>query len=213
MHILTIEQFRRAVPLCQSPDGWVTPLNDAMLMHGISDDLDYMVEFLAQCAHETLSFNRLEEDLNYSAERLMKVWPRRFHNLTIASKYAGRPYELAEFVYGGRLGNSRPGDGWKYRGRGMPMVTGLGNYKLVSKRLNDPEIMLCPDRLRTKRIAAMAGAVWWTSNPALNQLADDRLDDDDFADFVSITRIVNGGTQGLADRSRFRDAFKAALLA
>lgn len=211
MHILTADQLRRAVPLCQSPEAWALPLNDAMLMYGLSDDVDVMVEYLAQAAHETLSFNRLEENLSYNAERLMKVWPKRFPNLTVASQYAGKPYALAEFVYGGRLGNSRTGDGWMYRGRGIPMVTGYANYKLVSKRLNDPEIMLCPDRLQTKRIAAMAGAAWWAENPRLSQLADDRLDDDDHADFVSITRIVNGGTEGLAGRSRFRDAFRAAL--
>lgn len=212
MHILTIEQFRRAVPKCITPDKWVAPLNDAMLMYGIADDVDYMVEFLAQAAHETLSFNRLEENLMYSAERLMKVWPKRFPNLTIASQYAGKPHALADFVYGGRMGNVGPNDGWLYRGRGIPMVTGLANYKLVAKRLNDPSIILCPDRLCMRSVAAMAGAAWWSSNPDLNALAQDLPGDDDHADFVSITRIVNGGTEGLAQREAFRDGFKKTLL-
>lgn len=212
MHILTAEQLRRAVPKCTNPAGWVDPLNNAMLVYGIAFDLDFMVEFLAQCAHETADFNRLEENLNYSPERLMKVWPKRFPNLTVASQYAGKPHMLADFVYGGRMGNNTTGDGWLYRGRGMPMVTGKANYAKVARMLNDPDIMKCPEKLCTKVTAAMAGAAWWSSNPTLNALADDQPGDDDHADFVAITRIVNGGTEGMADRSRLRDAFKKVLL-
>lgn len=212
MHILTADQLRRAAPKCTAPDAWVRPLNDAMLIYGIAADLDYMVEFLAQAAHETVSFNRLEENLNYSAERLMAVWPKRFPTLASAVPYAGKPHALADYVYGGRMGNNTSGDGWKYRGRGIPMVTGLDNYRLVAKRLNDPAILLCPDRLCTKATAAMAGAAWWAENPKLNMLADDTATDDDYADFVSITRLVNGGKEGLGQRAAFRAAFKTALL-
>lgn len=212
MHIITAEQFARAVPKCTDPAKWVEPLNDAMLLYGISMDADFMVEFLAQCAHETASFNRLEENLRYSAERLMQVWPKRFPTLAVASQYAGNPHKLADFVYGGRMGNRGPNDGWNYRGRGMPMVTGLDNYKLVARLLNDPDIIKCPDKLCTKKTAALAGAAWWSSNPKLNALADDQPGDDDYADFVSITKIVNGGTEGLKERAAFRAAFKAQLL-
>jgi putative chitinase len=211
MHILTADQLRKAAPFCKDPADWVGPLNDAMLLYGISMDPDFMVEFLAQCAHETCSFNRLEENLMYSAEQLMKVWPKRFPTLAVATQYASKPHALADFVYGGRMGNVKTGDGWKYRGRGMPMVTGYDNYKLVAKRLNDADIMFCPDKLCTRKTAALAGAAWWAANPQLNQLADDQIGDDDVADFVSITRIVNGGTEGLASRAKFRAAFKTAL--
>jgi putative chitinase len=221
MHVITAEQLRRAVPKCTNPVGWVEPLNNAMLVYGIAFDLDYMVEFLAQCAHETADFNRLEESLNYSAERMAAVWPRRFavdptakvkEPNALARQLAHKPHLLADTVYGGRMGNDADGDGWRYRGRGMPMITGKDNYRRVAKMLNDPIIVLCPDRLCTKVTAAMAGAAWWSSNPKLNALADDQPGDDDHADFVSITKIVNGGTEGLADRSRLRDAFKKALL-
>lgn len=206
MHILTVEQLKRAVPSCSAPAAWVSPLNDAMLLHGIAADVDVMVEFLAQAAHETLSFNRLEESLNYSAERLMEVWPARFPNLAAAVKFARRPHDLAEHVYGGRMGN-RPegsGDGWTYRGRGIPMVTGLAGYTLVSERLGDPLIVRCPDRLCTKAIAAMAGASWWEAHPQLRAMADAH-------DVVSITRVVNGGTEGLKQRREFSNAFRACL--
>lgn len=211
MHVITAAQLRLAVPKCTAPDTWVDPLNNAMLIYGISDDLDYMVEFLAQAAHETMNFNRLEENLLYSAERLMAVWPKRFPTLAIAAQYAGAPHKLADFVYGGRMGNVTAGDGWKYRGRGIPMVTGLDNYRLVAKRLNDPAILLCPDKLCTKVTAAMAGAAWWTSDVRLNKLADDTATDDDEADFVSITQIVQGGKEGIAARRYLRDCFKAVL--
>lgn len=211
MHVITQDQLRAAVPLCQRPIMWVRHLNDAMLLYGIAEDLDYMVEFLAQCAHETMSFNRLEESLNFGAQRLMQVWPKRFPTLDSAEPYTHKPDALANFVYGGRMGNVEPGDGWKYRGRGMPMITGRDNYRRAAALLNDPAIVLFPDRLTLPHVAAMAGAAWWSSNPKLNALANDTTTDDDYADFVSVTRIVNGGIEGLASRAKFRDAFKSAL--
>lgn len=212
MNVITPDQLRKAAPKCTNPDAWVRPLNDAMLIYGIADDVDFMVEFLAQCAHETLSFNRLEENLSYSAERLMAVWPKRFPTLTIASQYAMAPHKLANFVYGGRMGNRNEYDGWNYRGRGMPMITGLDNYRMVGRLLNDPDIVRCPDKLCTKVTAAMAGAAWWAANPKLNALAQDQPGDDDHADFVAITKIVNGGTEGLKERAAFRAAFTAQLV-
>jgi putative chitinase len=220
MHVITAEQLKKAVPLCKNPAGWVDHLNNAMLIYGIADDLDYMVEFLAQGAHESQSFNRLEENLNYSAERLAQVWPSRFAidpkaktktPNALAGQLAGKPHALADSVYGGRMGNKRPMDGWLFRGRGIHMVTGYDNYVKVSRMLNDPEIVRCPERLCTKKTAAMASAAYWASDPRLNKLADDTPTDDDYADFVSISRIVNGGEIGLAARYGFRMAFKAAL--
>jgi putative chitinase len=212
MHVITADQLHRAVPACAAPAAWADPLNNAMLLYGLSFDTDYMVEFLAQFFHETQNGNRLEEQLNYSAERLMVVWPSRFPNLTVASKYAARPHELAEYVYGGRMGN-RPegsGDGWNYRGRAAG-VTGRNNYTKVAKLLNDPLILSCPDRLQTKPVAAMASAAFWASNPKFNELAQDTATDDDYADFVNITRLWNGGTVGLTERAKLRAAFKAVL--
>lgn len=211
MHVITPDQLRAAVPRCNDPAGWVRHLNDAMLVYGISEDADYMTEFLAQCAHESMSFNRLEESLHFNAIRLTQVWPRRFPTIESAIPYAYNPDALANLVYGGRMGNAGPDDGWKYRGRGMLMITGLDNYTRVAKLLNDPMIVSFPHKMTDRATAAMAAAAWWSSNPKLNALADDTATDDDHADFVSITRIVNGGTEGLASRAAFRAAFKSAL--
>ena len=108
-------------------------------------------------------------------------------------------------------GSVETGDGWRYRGRGVGMITGKKNYELVAKRLGDPSILSCPDKLCTKDVAARAFAAWWASDRRLNALAFDRLDDDDEADFISISTIVNGGTVGLEERRKLRDAFKVVL--
>lgn len=213
MYVITAEQLRKAAPTCTDPVNWVRALNGAAAEFGIADDGDVYAEWLAQAAHESAEFTRLEECLNYTAERLMAVWPKRFPSLTVAAPYARAPHKLADFVYSNRMGNGPPesGDGWKYRGRGVGMVTGKKNYELVAKRLNDPSILSCPDRLCTKDTAARAFAAWWSSDKRLNALALDRLDDDDEADFISISTIVNGGDEGLAKRRKYRDAFKAAM--
>lgn len=212
MHVITVDQLTRAVPLCRDPAAWTDPLNQAMLIYGISDDTDCMVEWLAQCAHESSSFNRLAESLSYTPERLMAVWPKRFPTLAVASQYAGKPQALAEYVYGGRNGNTKPGDGWNYRGRGLGMITFADNYTLVGRMINDPLLVKCPDRLCTKSTAALASAAFWAHDPKLAQLAADTPTDDDYADFVSISKLWNGGTVGLAERAKFRAAFKASLL-
>lgn len=212
MYVITADQLRKAVPACRTPDTWVSPLNDAMLQYGISDRLDVVVEFLAQFFHETQNGNRLEENLNYSPERLMAVWPSRFRDLATATKYAGKPHALAEHVYGGRMGN-RPegsGDGWAYRGRAAG-ITGRDNYARVAKALNTPAILTCPDMLCTRVWAAKASAQFWQAHPKLTEWAIDTPTDDDYADFVSITKLINGGDIGLKERAKLRDGFKAAL--
>lgn len=213
MHVITAEQLRKAVPSCTDPVNWVRSLNAAAVEFGVADDGAVFAEWLAQAAHESDGFNRLEECLNYTAERLVAVWPKRFPSVTVAAQYARAPHKLADFVYSNRMGNGpvESGDGWRYRGRGVGMITGRKNYELVSKLLNDPSILTCPDRLCTKDTAARAFAAWWQSDRRLNALAMDRFDDDDEADFVSISTIVNGGTTGLEARRKLRDAFKAIM--
>lgn len=213
MIVITAEQLRKAVPKCADPISWVRALNGAATEFGISDFRAVYIEWLTQAAHESDSFTRLEENLNFTAERLIQVWPKRFPSLTVAAPYARAPHKLADFVYSNRMGNGpiESGDGWLYRGRGVGMVTGKSNYALVAKRLNDSSILTCPDKLCTKDTAARAFAAWWSSDRRLNALAYDRFDDDDEADFVSISTIVNGGTIGLEARRKLRDAFKAAM--
>lgn len=211
MNVITSAQLQHVAPLCMNPAEWAAQLNNAMLLYGIANDANEMAEFLTQCAHESLQFTRLEENLSYSADRLMQVWPARFPTLASAEPYARAPHQLANFVYGGRMGNTAPADGWNYRGGGIIMITGKANYAAVGKAIGDPTLVLCPERLRTRATATVAAAAWWNDHPKLRELSKDLSNDDDYADFVSITRIVNGSGNGLADRARFRASFRSVL--
>ena len=87
--------------------------------------------FLAQIGHESGGLRITEENLNYSAQRMMQVWPSRFPNLASTNGLAQNPQALANKVYGGRLGNTGPNDGWNYRGRGFIQITGKDGYREV----------------------------------------------------------------------------------
>lgn len=91
--------------------------------------LAHLAAILAEAHHETGGqFQPVSENLNYSAKRLTEVWPSRFPTLAAAAPYGNNPQKLANKVYGGRLGNTGPNDGWLYRGRGMAQITGKTNY-------------------------------------------------------------------------------------
>jgi putative chitinase len=213
MFVISTQQLSAAVPKCTNPDRWADAVNNAALMFGIAADRSELIEWLTQCAHESENFNRLEENLSYTAERLVQVWPKRFPSLTVANNYARSPHKLADFVYADRMGNGpeHTGDGWRWRGRGLIMVTGRANYLRMQKLLGYTDLMACPDKLCTRDGAAMSAAAYWSSNPRLRALAKDEPTDNDYADFVSITRIVNGGAAGLAERAALREAFKRAV--
>lgn len=149
--------------------------------------------FLGQIYHESVGLTRFEENLNYSAERLMAVWPSRFKTLDIAKQYAKQPQKLANYVYANRMGNGsvESGDGYRYRGRSPIHLTGKGNYIAVSKNLgkdfvNNPDDVLLPENLM------LVAADYWKSNK-LNALAD-------AWDITAISKKVNGGTLGLKER-------------
>jgi putative chitinase len=211
--ILTAHQLAMIMPKCASPSGWADALSVAMLGQNFPDDKYVKAEFLAQIAHESHEFTRLEENLNYRAERLMAVWPKRFPTISSATPFAGRPQALAEHVYGGRMGNDPEGsgDGWRYRGRGPIMVTGKDNYRALAEKISDPMLLTCPERLQTRSIGALAAVSFWMSNPKLTRLARNEVSDDDEADFVSISRIINGGKVGLEARRVYRERAIAVL--
>lgn len=159
--------------------------------------------FLAQTLHETSLLEKLEENLNYSPERLMKVWPRRFPTLASARPYArdaGGPEALANRVYGGRLGNADPGDGWRYRGRGIPQVTGKDNYALVQKVTGLP-VLKNPDLLAQPLPALQAGIAWWERS----------VPDAILGDPERVSQAVNGGDIGLEDRLALTEIASRAL--
>lgn len=154
--------------------------------------------FCAQLGHESGGLSRLEENLNYSAAQMQKVWPSRFPTKADAQKFVGKPRELANYVYGGRLGNTDPNDGWLYRGRGYIQLTGKENYRKFGQLLDLP-LERNPD-LATDPVVAMRIAVEYWKKIGGNRYADRD-------DFTGLTRAINGGTVGMADR---RDWLKKA---
>jgi len=161
--------------------------------------------FLAQMDHESDGFSRLVENLNYSAERLRAVFPRFFPTFMRAQTYAARgPQAIANLVYGGRIGNGDEfsGDGFRYRGRGLPQLTGLANYLRAEKALSLP-LVAFPDKLLEPGPAARVGA-WFWSQAGCNDLAD-------AGDFSGITRAINGGLNGLPHRVELWNHYRGAL--
>ena len=151
--------------------------------------------FLGQAGHESGNFTKLEEGLSYAADRLMKIWPKRFPTMEIANKYARNPKALANFVYANRMGNrdETSGDGFRFRGAGWLQLTGHDNFYHASKGCGFDYVMN-PDLVRTPKHAALTAGWFWATHDC-NRLAD-------ASDWVSLTKKINGGTIGLDDRVR-----------
>lgn len=156
--------------------------------------------FLAQAILESGRLTSMEEKLSYSAQRLTEVWPRRFPTLASAQPYARNPRALANKVYGGRLGNVGPDDGWRYRGRALIQITGLYNYLQV-QRLTGMPVVDNPDLLFEQEPAIRASAAWWEAS----------IPDEILADAEAVSRKVNGGSNGLAERLRLTAMARAAM--
>ena len=171
---------------------WLEPLNTVFNKYDISTP-KRQAAFIGQCQHESNNFRVLEENLHYSADALMRVWPSRFPGADVANQYANNPEKIANKVYGGRadLGNSEDGDGWKFHGRGIIQLTGRANYTVCGNALglpfaDIPELILQPSN-------ACMSAGWFWNKKNLNDLADNE-------DWTTITKRINGGTIGLDDR-------------
>ncbi|OGU16052.1 MAG: glycoside hydrolase [Geobacteraceae bacterium GWC2_53_11] len=198
------------MPACPDSESWTAALNAAMAQFDITT-AGRMAAFLAQLAQESGQLKRLVENLNYTAPRLMQVWPARFPALDKAKLYERNPEKLANYVYAKRLGNGdeTSGDGWRYRGRGLIQLTGRGNYRSAALGIGQP-LDEQPELLEQPGPAALSAAWFWKSH-GLNELADDRNEDEDTEDFKTITRRINGGTVGLKERMAFCEKAKAVL--
>lgn len=148
--------------------------------------------WLGQLAHESDRFRRVVENLNYSAARLLVVFPKYF-DAALAEEYARNPARIASRVYGGRMGNGSEAtlDGWHFRGRGLIQITGRENYQRCGEALG-VDLTRRPDLLEQPMYAALS-AGWYWDRAKLNDRAD-RMD------IAGITRAINGGTNGAADR-------------
>lgn len=189
-----LHAFAPAAPASLAPY-----LSAAAVLNGITTPIR-LAHFLAQVAHESAGMTRREENLSYSAERLVAVWPSRFASIAIAMPYARNPQALANLVYGSRMGNAMPGDGYLYRGRGLIQITGRGTYRSVGA-LCGIDLERHPEMALTDDGAAESAGGFWTWK-ALNPLADaDNLQ--------AITNKINGGLNGLNDRAAWLSKARA----
>jgi putative chitinase len=167
--------------------------SDTLQAHGILASSRRLAFFLAQIAHESGGLSRVEENLSYSAERAAEVFPKHFASVTSAVPFARAPEQLANKVYADRLGNGPPesDDGWRYRGRGLIQITGRNNYRDVGSAIGI-DLEAAPDLAASARHVVDVACGYWSSND-LNRFADRD-------DFLGLTRKINGGENGLADR-------------
>jgi len=148
--------------------------------------------FMAQIHHESAGFTRIEENLSYSARRLIEIWPLHF-TAKNAGVYAHQPRLIASRAYANRMGNGpeKSGDGWKYRGRGLIQVTGKANYAAFAS-FKGISIDECIAYLETAD-GALESACWYWKSHGLNAFADQ-------GETEAITRRINGGLNGIAER-------------
>lgn len=173
---------------------------DAMLaLFDITATPRRLVHFLAQLSHESAGLRLREENLNYTTtERLMQVWPSRFPNAAKAVPFVHNPEDLANEVYGGRMGNTAPGDGFRYRGRGLIQLTGRANYRAYGRHLGI-DLENDPDRAADASIALRIAAEFWSRAKLRGERQMNALADDD--KITAITYRINGGFNGAEHRS------------
>ena len=173
----------------------VNELESVMREFNISNPFR-LAHFLAQTAHESGNFRHVRENLNYSAEGLLRTFPKYFSKET-APIYARKPEMIANIVYESRMGNGNrnTGDGWRFRGRGYVMLTGRINYKAFSDFISDPNIMTNPDLVATKY--PLTSAAWFFEKNKLWAICDQGVD---VATIRQVSRRVNGGFHGISDR-------------
>lgn len=208
MSLITEAQLAAMIPTNKEVGEWCAALNEMLPKYGITTD-KRIASFVSQCAHESADFKILQENLNYKEATLLKVFPRYFGpGKENAAEYAGKPEKIANYVYmdknrskGGALGNVKEGDGWLFSGKGLKQVTGRSNTtafgKTVGKTAEEAAVYLL-----TKK-GALESALWFWGSRNLNEVADT-------GDVTRLTKIINGGNIGLADRqARYAKAMAA----
>ena len=190
--MLTIEQLAQIIPGNPYLDHWHSALNQCLPDYDITSP-QRVAAFLAQCAHESGGFRALKENLNYRAETLRKVFPKYFPTDAIAQQYAHNQEAIANRAYANRMGNGNEesGDGFRYCGRGLVQLTGKNNYQSFAHSI-ETAVEDVPAFLATFEGAVQSACWFWETNN-LNRWAD-------VGDIEKMTKIINGGVIGLADR-------------
>ena len=173
------------------PENVYCQILDVVIKYKINTPLR-LSHFLAQCHHESAGFNVVEENLNYSAEGLLKTF-KKYFTQEQANEYAHNKVRIASRVYANRMGNGDEAsqDGWLYRGRGYIQLTGKDNYSAFNDQLHE-DILKNPDLVATQY--PMLSAAWFWDKNKINDMCDETIED--------VTLAVNGGLIGIVDRSR-----------
>ncbi len=186
------------------PDEVIAQIPDTAARFNITTPLR-LAHFLAQCGHESGNWRAVRENLNYSAKGLMGIFKKYFSNATLANAYQRQPEKIANRVYANRMGNGAEtsGDGYKFRGRGYIQLTGKQNYSIFDKTVPE-DIVSNPDLVATKY--PLASAAFFFNNNKLWTICDQGATP---AVVTAVTKRVNGGTIGLADRVKhFNEYYK-----
>jgi len=171
---------------------WVDPLNETFQKFSILTPKQQGA-FIGQCGHECGNFKVLEENLNYRAATLMKLWPKRFPTQEVANSYEKNPKKIANMVYSSRMGNrdEASGDGYRFRGRGCIQLTGHSNYYHAGVSCG-VDFVMSPDLVGTPKYAAITAGWFWSTHNC-NTLSENQ-------DWIALTKKINGGTIGLKER-------------
>ncbi|EIK5099198.1 glycoside hydrolase family 19 protein [Salmonella enterica] len=193
------QQFQQAAGISAGLSArWYPHITAAMSEFGITAPLDQAM-FIAQTGHESAGFTVLKESFNYSVEALKKTFGKRL--TPYQCEMLGRKTQIANLVYGGRMGNKDAGDGWKYRGRGLIQITGLENYTRCGVALK-LDLVANPGQLELERHAARSAAWFFVTKGCLKYSGD----------MVRVTQIINGGQNGIGDRRERFEKAKSVLV-
>ena len=171
---------------------WLEPLNNAFIKYHITD-INEQAMFLAQTTHESNDYKRLEESFRYTPKRLFEVFRKRVGSLENAKKLCNEGAKaIADFVYGGRLGNAKD-EGYKYRGRGIIQLTGKNNYNYYGTKLNI-DLVNNPDLAKESNEAIEIALLFWIEKECGLYAK--------MGDVKTVTKLINGGYNGLDDRQK-----------
>ncbi len=202
------EHLAAMIPTNKNVSSWYKAMMEIFPKYEINTP-NRIAGFVAQCAHESNNFNNLEENLKYKEETLLKVFGRYFGPAPKrnAKEYARNPEKIANYVYmdefrSSKMGNVKEGDGWRFRGRGLKQLTGRENYTNFGKTVN-MTAEEAAEYVATEK-GAIESACWFWNAKKLNAIADS-------GDIVKMTKIINGGDIGLADRQKRWEGALAVL--
>jgi len=202
--MVTLDLLQKIAPKTKvaTLEKFVDPMNYVAEHYDMLENKKRIAAFLAQTAHESGGFSVVQENLNYSAKGLMGIFKKYFPNEELAKQYERKPEKIANRVYANRMKNGpeESGDGWAFRGRGLIQLTGRDNYTRFAKAVGK-DIVEAVRYLETPEGAVVSAGWFWDTNK-LNIYCDKD-------DFTGLTKRINGGTIGLADRKHH---YEIALL-